>query len=474
MTQARFPPPEEGLATALLGAWLFLRFGTAGPGPNASDVWVQARRHADSGWLPHDVGSGWDVPYRLAFEVLVSPLISMAGWREANTAVLTALCIALAVLSSSLMRTVRVPPGWWLAAVAGAALVPSIGAGEWLLVAAEPKGAAWVLGLAGIVAWLRRRDAWAWGLLGAAASFHVLVGGGLALGVGVATLWQREAPRLRWMSVAALTGAPALLALARTPLGGDPAVFETYVQARMAHHLLPDHWQAGWPLRLVGALVGIAVAWRWRPDTRPLLRVALGTTPLALVGLGLWLAGRVDLLRFFWFRVPDALLPLAAVVGLAALGGRWPRLGWAVGVVGVLAVGLPTRARGPTPMHDALAEHVAPDERVFADPTDATLTLHSGRARVVSWKQVPHDGAQLAVWLERMEAATGGPLPVGGLAARAEVRERWAALPWAERVAVAERYGAQWVVAPLDALPGGVAPTAEHAGAALVRLEPEE
>ncbi len=470
MSRLRALGTEAWLSVGLVLAWMGARFGSTGWGPNASDVWVQARRHADPDWLLHDAGANWDVPYRAVFEVLVAPALRLGVPASvAHDGLGWLLLIAFSVVLVTILRTCSVAAPWWLAGVVALAVAPSVGAGEWFLVAVEAKGLAWLAGLFAVAAWLHRRDGAAWGLLGGAASLHPLVGGGLALGVGVATLWQAEWGRLRWLPLALLTGAPGLLALARTPLGGDPAVFETYVQARMAHHLLPAHWAVGWPGRLAGVALAVGAAWRWRPDTRPLLRVALGATPLALLGLGLWGAGRVDLLRFFWFRVPDALLPVAAVVGLGAWVSRWPRAGWVVSVVVALLAGRPD-PRAADPLHADIAAHVAAGERVFADPTDARLTLVSGRARVVSWKQVPHDAPQLAEWRARLEAASGGPLPVGGLAARARVHDGWAALPWEDRVAVARRYGADWVVAPTGGFPADLTPVAVQGDRALLRL----
>jgi hypothetical protein len=79
-------------------------------------------------------------------------------------------------------------------------------AGEWVVGDVEAKGIAYVFVFLGLEALLRQRHGWVFPLMGAAAAFHVIVGGWAVVAAGIAwlVLWKSD----RRNSVASLSSLP--------------------------------------------------------------------------------------------------------------------------------------------------------------------------------------------------------------------------------------------------------------------------
>jgi hypothetical protein len=211
------------------------------------------------------------------------------------------------------------------------------------------------------------RDRWnrAWLCMGAAACFHVLVGGWAAVAAGVAWLWiGRERPPLRSMGLGLAGGLllslPGLLPSLLLDRGVDALTLrqahEIYVYKRLAHHLVFGRFPllfVGRFLAMIGGFVllvravareggttGGARSQRALPiEDLPhgdratavpsvLLRLrgfVIGALVLAFVGAVLGLVGVFEPgamsgpLRYYWFRLADAAVPM----GVALLAALW-------------------------------------------------------------------------------------------------------------------------------------------------------
>jgi hypothetical protein len=319
-------------------------------------------------------------------------------------------------------------------------------AGEWVVGGVEAKGFAFVLGLLGIEAVVRDRWNRAWLLFGAAAAFHVLVGGWLVVAAGFAWLIMRLASGHKptncsiWALLAggalALPGLIPAIMLMRgvTPATATEAA-RIYVVERLPHHLVPQEFP--WDLLLrfaVMVAVWVLIHWHRVLDDRErrLMAIVNGALAIATIGFGIsfltiaWPERATSLLRYYWFRTSDVLLPLGIGIVVTLLVAKWinqrRRAGTILLVCSLALVGwhltktVQERRARPIPPADRRAINYAdwremcdwaaantPADSVFLTPRLLyTFRWYSGRAEVVSWKDVPQDAVGIVEWWRRM------------------------------------------------------------------------
>ena len=362
-----------------------------------------------------------------------------------------------------------VPRAWW--AVPTAALLAVLTrwfpmAGEWIIGGVEAKGFAYVLVFLGLEAILRSRWRRTWLLLGGASAFHVLVGGWSALAAGVVWLLSpRDRVPLRslwpWMLGGGALSLLGVIPSLRLSWGIDPQLVRQadviYVSERLSHHLLPSEF----PLVKVCLFLGLTLFYfivdRLVPGGGPRRRLrwfTVGSLAIAAVGMGVNMLGRWDpelaagLLKYYWFRLSDVAVPLAAALLTAdvltklpaLLVGRWGTparrrlasrwigrltaaavVAWAgIGIAwdGLGAAGL---ARFRVPRADAgdsaeywgwrracqwIADpaHTSPDARFLTPMKVQTFKWYTGRSEVVNWKEMPQDARSIVRWRDMLYA----------------------------------------------------------------------
>ena len=329
-------------------------------------------------------------------------------------------------------------------------------AGEWVVGGFEAKGFAFVLVFLGLEALIRERFSRAWMLLGAASAFHVLVGGWSVVALGLAWLWLgRQAPTLRSMWPAIIVGfllsLPGLVPSAMLNRGTDAEVMrlanQIYVYGRLAHHLAPGQLPPYFVIRFTTLFVLWLLLSRVTPGDGRLqrLRTFVGATVvIALVGVAIAPLAYVNqalaaaLLRFYWFRLADVIVPAGvALTGVAlavAMLQSRPAFGklllaFAVGAAGVhLGIHAVQRPFPTPPPADRLPDYAAwrlacdwiahsgdvPREAKFLTPRMAqTFKWYAGRAEVANWKEIPQDAEAIVEWWRRIDAihATGNSEP---------------------------------------------------------------
>ena len=381
------------------------------------------------------------------------------------------------------------------AAMFALALRQTMAAGEWVIGGCEAKVFAWALVLAafGDVAragWLR-----AWVAAGAATAVHPIVGGWAMLAIaatrGIAA-WRGgslELPRgpAAWL---ALAGGIAVAACGVVPALGLNAGATTaervqgafiYVVERLPHHLLPRTFAPGLVARHV---LAVAVWWlleRVVPATPERRRIAALTGVAIAISAAGWCIAWAEplfpdvvpgLLRFYWFRLADAVVPFALAVTAAAVladgaacaaiaagRSRWLRVAVAAALVADVAAQsshwpLPGRA-GLVPRADSqvvatewrevcdwVRDHVPAGARFLTPRGAATFTWRTGLAEVVSWKNSPQDARSLIEWRRRFVDcfSRDGSLTM--------VERSTAAFGATRLLEVAARYGADHVIVP--------------------------
>jgi len=219
-------------------------------------------------------------------------------------------------------------------------------AGEWVVGGLEAKGFAYFFVLMGLGSMVSRDWKWAWPFLGAAAAFHVLVGGWAMIAAcftwialcfadradqsWIVTTWRKiKSQALPFCAGAAL----ALLGLIPPLLADQTADPETstaarliYVNHRIAHHLTFEAFPSLHVARflLICIFSFLVYCWiksRWPSmfrRLRPVTFFCLGSLLISFGGLLLsGIAEQNDqlaamcasLLRFYWFRLSDFAVP---------------------------------------------------------------------------------------------------------------------------------------------------------------------
>jgi len=384
----------------------------------------------------------------------------------------------------------------------------------------ESKVFAWALVLVGVGWFVRGRSAVAWAWLGAATALHPLVGGWAMVALVPAAVTDLSG-KGRWpggrgvvivtgmalaagLGLAALGVVPALGLSAGTDSAERTRATFTYVVERLPHHLLVRTFADGLVAR---HCLAILLWWLLLPlaekspsrsrlavFTTASLGVSLAGCAVSLLELA-WPSAAHALLRFYWFRLADGIVPLAlALVATAALveglgGTVRRRLGW-VAVLGMLAVDLAFESRHwPLPGRAGLVARAdqkvqaaawrdvcawvrdhTPADACFLTPRGATsFHWYTGRREVVNWKDIPQDARSILVWRERIVACFSVDGSLKSLVTST------AALGPDRLLAAAGKYGADHIIVPVNALelfplPGE--PLHVAGGYAVYRLDP--
>ena len=331
-------------------------------------------------------------------------------------------------------------------------------AGEWVIGGVEAKGFAYIfvlIGLRQIVVGKWRRGPVAFGI---ASAFHVLVGGWSVIAGGFAWLlskedrpsWQQMLPALVIGLVCALPGLLPAVALTRgvsAEVTRDANLI--YVFGRLSHHLVFHRFAHTFMIRhglllvMWGALWWTSSRWWMLPTSTMqarLQRFVAGAVLLGIVGVGIdqSLLSHPDiaakLLRYYWFRLSDVMLPIGTALAVVSLLNTepWrrrsmaPLLRGATLIAATVGIGLvhwqhvcdhrpradrqslPTDPQNFAQSKQLHADWVAAcrwiDENTASDVLfltprhQQTFKWYASRAELVNWKDVPQDAATLREW----------------------------------------------------------------------------
>ena len=345
---------------------------------------------------------------------------------------------------------------------------------EWIVGDVEAKGAGYVFVFLGLEALVRRRWHWVFPLLGAAAAFHVIVGGWAVVAAGVAWLVLRrmndeDTPRLLSLIPSLVLGfvltlpglVPCLLLDRGTPPETVAEGTVIYVYARLSHHLVISRFETLYIVRHVALICGLLfTGWLLRHDklVRPLLGFVAGAVLLEIVGVAIDQSLvsasdelRAKLLRYYWYRLGDAMVPvtlslllcrLVALPKLPASVGDKPEAGsfrhgeivrtctaaamlalatW--NIVDLLihrpagvpegnyrlkrnneaVVSLLQRHHDWVACCDWIRTRTDSNATFLTPRRQQTFLWYAQRAEVVNWKNCPQDARSVVAWLKRFE-----------------------------------------------------------------------
>jgi hypothetical protein len=335
-------------------------------------------------------------------------------------------------------------------------------AGEWIIGGIEAKGFAYVFVLLALGELIGNRWPKALVLLGAATAFHVIIGGWSLLASAVVWLRSNDRPSIAQLipplAAAVLIALPGLLPALALTTQAEPRVIRDanriYVFQRLDHHLSPQSFVPSYAgtesvslaqaaalalasplfrhLLLVSVLVVLVNIAPFDGRLQKLLAFVATCVAISAIGMVIGLAAPLNfdfaaaLLRFYWFRMSDVMVPLGVALLGVALVARWStRRSWqgnlAVGALVLLVAahfGCMSwwRQRHMYPPADATIANLdawrqmcqwaaaeTPADAVFLTPRTAqTFRWYAGRAEVVSRKDIPQDAAGIVQWWQRM------------------------------------------------------------------------
>ncbi len=377
-------------------------------------------------------------------------------------------------------------------------------AGEWVVGGVEAKGFAFVLVFLALDALVQRRWRSMWLLLGAATCFHVLVGGWSIIAAGFASLAAgKERPsvgsQIPAVALAILLALPGVVPALMLTTGVDAETVREanviYVYQRLPHHLAPHTFSPmtlefrtgeegeylaiirlpnGFVLRHIALLLAWFALWlvvrrdEWQSR---LYGFVAGAVMIMAIGsaidfISMWHADLgAALLRYYWFRLSDVMLPVgttfAALAALCRFENRWPRMvAWCFAALILLAGGnlylsmnravtasipqadaqilrhtdarrenFTTRPDGLLARYqdwrrvcDWIADNTESTDRFLTPHFQQTFKWHAGRSEVVTWKDVPQDAAALVAWRRRYDRVYPPTVIAWGLAAQTDSR----------------------------------------------------
>lgn len=337
-------------------------------------------------------------------------------------------------------------------------------AGEWVVGGVEAKGFAYFFVLLGLERLIRNRWNAAWVLLGLASAFHVLVGGWSVLaGFVVWTRSRNRTPLVRMLPGLVGGGTVALVSLwpAVFLSYGQPAEIvaeanQIYVFQRLPHHLAllsqdMDHLlerilrHAGALLALVALVAVHTRSLRKEPRAERWERLArirwfvIAAICITATGLSIELilqdrpALAAGILRYYWYRLGDFAVPLGVAVFAARLAELALRSRqWLTATTLLALMALPawylvsatkSRLDDPAPRTeqrkkirhwsdwlqatDWIARNTPKDARFLTPRNNHTFKWRTGRAEVVTYKDIPQDARGIVEWHRRLDDVYG-------------------------------------------------------------------
>jgi len=429
---------------------------------NEVDTLPSAKQFLEHNWLPNDWYLNLDIGYRLAFNLTLGPLVNWLGFQYGSYVGRLLVYLFLAVATYALFRAFRLR--FWLGLLILFFFLnhQSLVADEWMVGGVDTKTIAYAFVILSFSTFFRKRYLLGFAFTGAAVSFHVLVGLYAMFCMAVAILLNR-AWRSEWriyirrswpFFVTGILGFRAMIKqlLLQTDVDVTKA-WELYVKYRVPRHVFPAAWSGeyGWIVVLVLA-TGLFLAiyfFRQSQTSRFIAAYALGSVSLFLFGLAIYASEEIPLLRYYWFRFPDVMVPFMSAVLMTLLlndfaDGRLtiPSLSQSlqskaqvilnregpilVPLAIIILMIVPAvyqyqtehkdfekinRAEAKRHVLEWIAENT-PRQAVFlVDPTISDFYIYAQRARFVSFKHSPQSSPDILEWYKRIKLCNGNRSP---------------------------------------------------------------
>ena len=422
------------------------------PAVNEPHYMAKAKYFWDPDWCPDDFFLSSPNPH-FVFYVATGWLANLLSL-EIATVILRMVSLGLVAFGWTFAFSSLTQSRWgplWMACLF--LLLQTIGSfsGEWIVGGVESKVFTYGFLFLSLGYAFRNRWSFAATSMGAAISFHPVVGiWGLLCGLfAIGMTWWRDSESKSLVQRANEAVVPFLFLVAAALPGLIPAFWlllipsepETAFQAdfiavfyRLKHHLDPMKFKQS----AYGGYFGLIVIWlvssgllsRTRSQ-RWFFWFVLASILVAMIGLfaglrsgpaeelsGLML--RMKILKFYPFRLFDALLPLACCLNVVLWSKRfgWSRQLWAA-VIPIAAVTTALLLPGPDQNPSRLSEkrkanwirmtnwieQNTPEDAVLITPKNAwAFKWFASRSEYVAYKDIPQDAPGMVEWRTRLRS----------------------------------------------------------------------
>jgi len=342
-------------------------------------------------------------------------------------------------------------------------------AGEWVIGGVEAKGFAYAIVLFGLGMLAAGRWRASLVLLGLATAFHVLVGGWSLVAIFLAWLMNGRQPHWKIVWPAAVTAGilalPGVIPSLALTWNVPPEILREanriYTFERLAHHLVPGCFtpeDATRFLILTGLYFGASFLWRGPVEWQRIHHFVLGSLAIALAGwilswtVAVWPEFAAAVLRYYWFRLSDVAVPMAAALWIGMVAGNrivvsrpfraalvtlgtvgcllhlssyvpvrtrpilprteWTDVMWSTWQSGQTAVWWSIWQEDPIARREFrqwrevcqwISANTPADARFLAPLTKSTFKWYAGRSEVVTWKEIPQDARSIVAWWAKLK-----------------------------------------------------------------------
>lgn len=311
-----------------------------------------------------------------------------------------------------------------------------LGAGEWLLGGLDTKVFAYISILTSLYYLHQNKLGKTLFFTGLALSFHLLIGAFHTLAIGLLLLFQvlqqqHSFKALVYRIPFFFLGGPIgiygiITQLATQAQSETNEGWLTYVTLRVPFHTLPSEFATEFWLKLaLFALLNVLFL-----RVKSLKKIAtynLVFIGLALVGtIAFYLINLVEFMRYYWFRMADALLPLLTCIALVSWivnqyeatllkrGTKRIAIAFSVGIsTAVLIPKIPEKAPEFIVNEDAemsvwVQQNTPKNSVIITTPYYDYFYLNYQRPQFVSWKHAPQSNANMLEWHKRLKLLNKG------------------------------------------------------------------
>lgn len=451
---------------------------------NTADILPDARHMVNSNWVPGDWYLDQEVGYRILFNLIAGPIYEIS-----NSFLFTFLFLKILSLVGFIwifclwFKQFELP--LWLLPLFLFFLYTNrcIVAREWFIESVESKSFAYLSFFLGFYFFTIKKYRWSCFLIGLSLSFHVLVGGYLvtSLVMGLLILYRKEF--FKWPGkgnilvfvIGALNGILAIGIWAKNIIEKIPStsVWDPnliYVLVRVPHHVYPDWSLNKWFFEFI--FYQAVFLWiltkgkKFIPDSLHLFfATILSSSVFFYIGLFLYYNEKFSLLKFYWFRVPDVMLPTAfSIAILFLIKNKFPQVPQKIRniiIAGIFFAILIYAIEVGKEDYSKFTNKIVKKKDVYSwiqnntnvtdtfiiNPFDAYFYIHAERPILAGFKFSPQQEDKFVEWYERIRLLNpGSEYASRGAKLRREVSKNYLNLKEEKISNIAKKYNIKYFV----------------------------